>query len=316
MSFKHLSAIFVILFSFKIYATPPGAPHPGNSFQIGQPFEYSTPVVLNGNLASSRSQSYRFTVRLKILNEQDDIKGFCTGIVVSKNLIMTAGHCLSGNNLKVDIQFGLGGESGFTHTIRSDGYRSLYPSYSGGNPWKDGYLSYNEESRRSFLENVRQRTDWLNFSNGNFVSYNNFFDIALIKVSGIPNTYSPVKIYNGRYHFKQKAIMAGFGTNSRHANRNDDALRWMEMELIGHYTRQNETTVAWQFYSPEDGGFCFGDSGGPLLVRNTENDELQLIGVNVMIINNCANSSYAVYIKFFREWIQDKAAELNGEIAI
>lgn len=280
---------------------------------------YALPVqakrIILGNLVSSQSPLQKYTVAVSVFDEDGTPTGFCTGVIVSRNFILTAGHCLTQNNMKVKIGFGLGGPAKFTHIVDGNGFKSSFPITSGssGSAWVNGVLAYDEENRSDFLETVNERMTWFTFQDFG-VSEASFNDIALIKIASLPPGYEPVQIHKGKLKFKQDVFVAGYGTNSRQQKEINNSLRWSKLKIIGHYTRLKNSIKGWQIYSPEGRGVCFGDSGGPMFV--SVNGKYELLGTNLFVLNKCANSSFTTNINFFKKWIESSAAALGGSVEI
>ncbi|HVK60722.1 MAG TPA: trypsin-like serine protease, partial [Bdellovibrionales bacterium] len=80
-------------------------------------------IVLNGNEAAAESDSAKFTAHLEILGPKDQQLGVCTGIIVEKDILLTAGHCFAIDGVeKVRVNFGVGGESGFSDSVDTTDY--------------------------------------------------------------------------------------------------------------------------------------------------------------------------------------------------
>lgn len=275
-------------------------------------------VVLDGHPVDEGSQIYRSTVRLNRYGANGEPRGGCTGVIVSRDLIMTSGHCLDEDSMSVIVQYGIGGGRGFAVEQRALGYRSIHPPISAdksGTKWKDGYLTFDQKSQQDFLENARTRQGWLNFAPSEPDTAIYFRDLALVKVSGIPAGFVPARFYTnlGDLRFKGEVLIAGYGLNSRWANKNDNGLRFAKQILIGHYT-PDRRSMALQYYSPGTQRTCYGDSGGAVFIRSE--GELKILAIHRSGYNNCANSSWGVVPGYWRTWVKEAATALRSALDI
>ncbi|MFN3453572.1 MAG: trypsin-like serine protease [Pseudobdellovibrio sp.] len=270
-------------------------------------------VVLNSKTATKNDKVSQFTLALDIYDNVKNKKiTTCTGILVSHDLVLTAGHCAIYKNMSIHVKFGLGGKHGFQKIIKTNFYDYLSVAednrVDGVEPrWKGTqYLSYDQKMYADLVSRINQRTDLRNRYQGqpHVELIKMLTDIALIKLTEpIPAGYKPVKFYTGPVKFKMPIISAGFGYNSRELSKNTTELRWNVQYIIGHYTAPSEKTLGYESYTLNPNqGMCAGDSGGPHLVWN--DGEFQLIGVHAYDTINCAGYKWMVsplyYEGFFK----------------
>ena len=284
--------------------------------QDDRQLQYLLPAVLDGSEATANDGLKKFTVFLEIMNsEGTKVLSNCTGIILDADIILSAGHCLKEDTLKIRVNYGLGGRYGYTHKIMAFGYRSYYPvrPTDGKSHFSSGYLTFDEQNRARYESEMANRKAFVNFADTNVIAKEEFRDIAVIRVPRIPKGYQKVARFSGDLSFRKKVIMAGYGTNSRQDDKNVRQLRWSEGEIVGHYTLNKEYTMGYQIYSPTRQQACFGDSGGPLFVQN-ENGDLQLLAVNSFVFNSCANSNWYMNPNYYLNLINEAIKALRQTV--
>ncbi len=168
----------------------------------------------------------------------------CSGTLISKDLILTAAHCLhSAKDLKTSaIYFGV-------------------------------VLPYTK------MEHTRQLDSWIEYPNiqpvydekGLLISQ--LHDIAIIKIKGeAPEGFHPVKIAANSEIFKagDQITVAGFGLKNDAFQMRTDALRLAVINIDQIWNTHIITNQT------NEKGICLGDSGGPAYIE--KNGELLLIG--------------------------------------
>ncbi len=168
----------------------------------------------------------------------------CSGTLISKNLILTAAHCLhSAKDLKTSaIYFGV-------------------------------VLPYTK------MEHTRQLDSWVEFPSiepvydetGLLISQ--LHDIAIIKIKGeAPEGFEPVKIAANSEMFKagDEITVAGFGLKNDAFQMRTEALRKAVINIDKIWNTHIITNQT------KDRGICLGDSGGPAYIER--DGKLILIG--------------------------------------
>ena len=313
---KFLSSLLLATYATSVMASDKLSVVAEPLIQDDRQLEYLYPAVLDGSESTANDGLKKFTVFLEIMNsEGTKAISHCTGIILDEDIILSAGHCLKDDTLKVRVNYGLGGRYGFTHKVMALGYRSYYPvrPTDGKSHFNSGYLAFDEQNRARYESEVVNRKAFFNFANQNIIAKEEFRDIAVIRVPKIPKGYQKVTRFSGDLSFRQKVIMAGYGTNSRQDDKNVRQLRWSEGELVGHYTFNNEYTMGYQIYSPTRQQACFGDSGGPLFVQS-QKGVFQLLAVNSFVFNNCANANWYMNPNYYFNLINDAIKVLRQTV--
>ena len=310
----------MLLVSHSAQATQP---EPGPEYPLNSEIELlRSDAILNGNLATERSQNRLFTVYLDIsLRNGESTR--CTGVLVSHHLVLTAGHCLAGFDItQIKVQFGVGQNLQFDASVVAEDFRYHYavpPSEEGGGGswWINGRLRPPDPPLSTQLRKLNSLSDWVNFFRHQGYggeSSTTLKEIGLIKIPFVPNGFRPARVYQGSFSFRDTVYVAGFGAFHPIRDKNTGGLHWARHELIGHYTIPGQTTLGLVSYSRQGQGVCGGDSGGPLLIR--QSGELQLIGIHVRSAVGCQTDSLALYVRGVSAWIQDAARSLGQSLSL
>lgn len=168
-------------------------------------------AVLGGEDAPANSLVAKSTVSLGIKMD-DSYESFCTGTIVSKNLILTATHCLE--------QF--------------DGDYSEVVIYFGNNLEK-----YNSELERT-IDQGRINEDYSIVLDSEEEMITALNDVALLKINGvIPATNKPVSIIDENLKLKDETTLtlAGWGILDDNIGNSPTVLQYVDVSLkkiLGH----------------------------------------------------------------------------------
>jgi hypothetical protein len=255
-------------------------------------------VILDGNEAEENDPRAPFTVFIEILDKNKIPMESCTGVIIEKDVIMTAGHCFDRPHTTARVYFGYKSKFDFISSRDSLDVKTWRrQEYSGPGSGaadvvdqKDFDLKYTQKDQDNFYAKANSRTEWLNFFGSDIMNESSFYDLALIKIKSIPAGFRAIDLYRGTPAFKTPVYAAGYGRNSRINKENVKKLRWTELLLIGYYSMGEDYGISgYQAYSPLMKNICFGDSGGPIVIQ--QGNELKLIGITARVYNNCANSA-------------------------
>lgn len=209
--------------------------------------------IINGSKANPESLSSLHTVAIgyKAANSKNEysIEPFCTGIAISKNLILTAAHCIQDdveyktlNNVLVFLGTN-------TDTVNQDNLRSvslvkLHPEFN---------VEFNEIKK----------------------AVSTFNDIALIKIKGtLPSTHKPANLLDTNLFLKKNSelLVAGWGLLQSRPDISAQQLYETTVHVFGYWR-----THILHDDSARKTGFCNGDSGGPGYLK--VDDQLILVGL-------------------------------------
>ncbi|MGZ3774731.1 MAG: S1 family peptidase [Pseudobdellovibrionaceae bacterium] len=214
-----------------------------------------------------------------LLSKKDDGMVICTGTPISKDIILTAAHCVKGLNtedMKVIFHTDITCESGFDLTKQSLTVRDAiyHDQYSGVADAKD--------------------------------------DLALVRTkSPIPNDYQISEIYDGKSELSSDVVtLAGYGVTDSLEDGTSGFLRSTNKSFKTDLTVKNKNIVIDQ----PSNGICSGDSGGPVFVE--VNGKMQIAGVNSIVRGKdealvCHGSSESMYLPPYVDWIKTQSANLK-----
>lgn len=199
----------------------------------------------------------------------------CTGTLITKNIVMTAAHCVPANKMKVvftkNIQQTVTAQK--QELIRTVVSKVVHPKWAG--------------------------TVAVNGDNG---------DIALIKFDGnLPLGFAPAKVSISAALLQKEmtVLQIGFGMSNPEEKSGSGILRNSETTILGA-TGPSQIVVEQR----QGRGVCFGDSGGPSFVK--VNDEFVVWGVASAVTANPQCREYGIYtnVSAYGEWLKEAAASI------
>ncbi len=246
--------------------------------------------IINGLPTQAQSLSARHTVAIgyKSATSKNNysIEPFCTGIVISQNLIITAAHCIQDDIQyktlnEVLVFFGTEADTANQDNIRTITLAKLHPEFT---------VEFNELKK----------------------AVSTFNDIALIKIKGsIPKTYLPADLIDMDLILKKNTalLVTGWGLLQVHPDLSTLRLFETTTHVLGywrshilHDDRDSKT------------GFCNGDSGGPGYLQLP--DKLVLVGLvrgPHYPYPNCQGFGEFTSVGFHKNFILDGSKELETQ---
>jgi hypothetical protein len=289
------------------------------------PSQFHSRTVIGGVLAQPGNSFAPYIVEIDTLNGEGKVDGQCTGVIIDPKVILTAGHCLPEKGLGARVRFGLGGSRGYIKSVTSRLYVSSYEEWptgtveqqeeeQGNELWVNGNLRYDRQDKIEFWRRAHARWEYVNFAGFEEYSERKFFDLALIKIDGIPDGFSPIRFYTGSVPFRTLVVVAGYGVDNRKRSKVRKSLKWSPQVVIGHATPPNKSTHAFQVYSPSGASMCMGDSGGPAFIL--ANGKVELLGLNILVDNICITSAWVNSPLHYKDFLERALKKLNVSYSI
>lgn len=219
-----------------------------------------------------------------ILGLQGENSYNCTGTLISKNLVLTAAHCVPAEKMLIVFAKNMHSAltSGKTDLVRPVVAKSVHPA------WKDS-TSLNQKSEMSG-------------------------DVAILRFEGsIPAGYTTAKLSLSASLLRPEMTIyqIGYGVSDPENKTGSGLLRNTETTILG-LAGPGSVVVEQQ----KGHGVCFGDSGGPSFVK--VNDEFVQWGVASSVTSEKdgvgACRQYGIYSGLYQyaDWMKEAATKLSG----
>jgi len=222
------------------------------------------PRIIGGGPADSSAWPWMAGLTYKVPNYDNEV--FCGASLIASDWVLTSAHCIideNSKNIEVIInQAKLDGDGGERLEVE---YILLHPEY-------DDFS----------LEN----------------------DLALIKLA-TPSSNQPINVlapYSSQDNEGKAAIALGWGTTSTTSLKYPLDLQQVDLPLIGNPqcdTAMGDITDDMLCAGDGLGGkdTCFGDSGGPLIVFDTESQSWRQVGITSWGFDCAAPDVFGVYTR-------------------
>jgi len=129
-------------------------------------------------------------------------------------------------------------------------------------------------------------------------------DVSLIRIkSTIPSGYEVSELYTGD-KAGDKVTLLGYGLTSDKSG-DSGVLRKVFKSKSQTFVQSHVMAIT----QNDNKGICQGDSGGPVFFE--VDGRMQVAGVNSLTYGGCHKASIAMYVPYFKDWIQTKKAALR-----
>ncbi len=197
----------------------------------------STGAIIGGEAVKSTDFARSATVGI-FTTDRRGLQFLCTGTLISKNLVVTAAHCMQSVYSVVYVSFGEDRPKSTLGMIRVDEFVS-HPDFRNiQKPGEDGELYWTTTK-----------------------------DIALLKLStDAPECFAPVGIHadTDKIPLKSPLLLAGFGMTDDEEGTASVSMNQVTVSLdslVEEYLVIDQT---------DKRGACFGDSGGPAYLKTPQ----------------------------------------------
>lgn len=198
---------------------------------------------------------------------------FCSGSLIGKNTIVTAGHCLDYQGVGAYVIFGLKQDSADVQG------RKIVKA------------AFHEKYDGNFPESARD-----------------VFDIGVAQFEGeLPNGFNPVEILTDDSILKNGAeiLLAGFGVTNGYTQAGAGTLRYTSVKIQDEAYGKTEVQT-----DEKKNGSCNGDSGGPGLV--SFNGKYYVWGTTSRGDAACVNNGIYTKVTSYKQWIDAKISEWDS----
>jgi secreted trypsin-like serine protease len=217
--------------------------------------------------------------------QSDHVMNFCTGTIVSSELILTAAHCLAdvANELKISL----------------DDLKSRVLVGFGTQ-----IVTQKTDPRVQFLS-IRSFAIHQNYKVDSFQNATKepMYDIALVRLSNkIPTGYRAARLAKDKAYIKEgsQLTLAGYGIVNGVTQ--EEAKQLMKVDV--HVAVPKVTEVQFAYRVQDGKSSCSGDSGGPAYARNNTG-QLVVVGVTSWGDQFCRKFGVYTSVPALIGWVMD-----------
>jgi hypothetical protein len=275
-----------------------------------KPMTYKTPAIVGGEYA--KDGDYPFMVRLShgTIDPVNQRLGHCGGVLIDKNWIITAGHCVTKNPANPENR---------EYTVQE--LQTLENLYAYIGIYNIGYLGLNNNYEVRKITKILLHNNYSEqpvFIEDEFQNYSssNGFDLAILQfekpVSNIPikiNT-SPENYNDTSHHPGIYLTSLGWGRTTWDKNNTSPSYKLKQIKLkVQDFT---ENLIWLTSKSNPMNSINFGDSGGPAIIEKL--NEYYLVGINSQLqYDEYRKSGIYINIYTFRNWIKQVISGANQD---
>ncbi len=253
-------------------------------------------AIYNGELVNPKSDLAGHNVIIDLWNGFGEDFTVCGGVIVDKDSILTAAHCVIESEGILRIRFAT--ESKFMKPLPKGGLRV----HSNAIVVHAGY----EKSLKTDLE-------WENIPDLAIINFSEVRDRLSRSQEAIPSNYKPV-VLSDQISFSKgnQVIITGPGWENDEGTLHNQ-LRSALVESEGPFSKT--------ILSLRQGtsGACWGDSGSGAFVKNSSTGNLELVGIQTYLSGypkgqeSCLKATTNKYIKVaeYKDWITKASAYLR-----
>lgn len=253
-----------------------------SSSQSGQLSDVQTAsAILNGQDVASTDFAATSTVALVAPNSEGHIESFCSGVLISSNLVLTAAHCVDDRDDFFYVAFGT----------------KLPQSLNDEN-----VVAVSTQTIHDYFGALPARVPGAMETTIN--------DIAVVKLQkAAPAGFNPARIMSPAVKFVAgaKALLAGFGIVSEETKEVKDVMQSTEVPVV-------KLTNQFLVMNQTESGACKGDSGGPAFMLTPQGHVL--VGINRGShagVGNCHQFSEYTFVPAFKVFLIRTARMLEAE---
>lgn len=272
------------------------------------PSKRITSSIINGQKADENSDQ---DLILSIVSVPQQYV-YCTGILISSNVVLTAAHCIEKDKEPSFIFLGKTAPFYQDRELENDLKYSIekiiiHPSYStdykinGGND--DLAILILKEKVRAPFKAMKINEDF------DFIKSGTPLHVAGFSIYSAPLRNNIFELFNVKLAEKYKP--SNFG--------DDDSIQFLTRNVVINSDIKPNVESDTIGLDQIAGGICPGDSGGPTMIKN--DNQLLLVGINRSIIDavktqfkDCEFKAKSTSVAFHKNWINEAISEAQGEL--